>query len=117
MGSSLLLALAVMQFSAPPASAAPPALVSLTFDGGSISQYNLGYLQALQPHGAKARSSSTPARWATSANFMTWTQLATLDSAGNDIGGKTVNATNLTTDPNPSAQVCNDRAATTAARL
>src|SRR5439155_16561138 len=29
----------------------------------------------------------------------------------NDIGGKTVNATNLTPDPNPTAQVCNDRTA------
>jgi peptidoglycan/xylan/chitin deacetylase (PgdA/CDA1 family) len=27
---------------------------SLTFDGGTISQYNLGYLQALQPHGVNA---------------------------------------------------------------
>ena len=42
---------------------------------------------------------------------MTWTQLGTLASAGNDIGGKSVNATNLTTDPSPTTQVCNDRAA------
>jgi peptidoglycan/xylan/chitin deacetylase (PgdA/CDA1 family) len=111
MGSSVLLALAVVQISAPPASAAPPALVSLTFDGGSISQYNLAYLQALAPHAAKATFLVNSGTVGASANFMTWTQLGTLNSAGDDIGGKTVNATNLTTDPNPSAQVCNDRAA------
>jgi Chitobiase/beta-hexosaminidase C-terminal domain len=42
---------------------------------------------------------------------MTWAQLSTLSAAGNDIGGKTVNSTNLKTDPNPTAQVCDDRAA------
>ena len=85
--------------------------VSLTFDNGTVSQYTLGYLQALQPHGATRRSSSTRGRLACRANIMTWAQLSTLAGAGNDIGGKTVNATNLTTDPNPTAQVCNDRTA------
>ena len=42
---------------------------------------------------------------------MTWTQVQALASAGNDIGGKTVDSANLTTDPNPTAQVCNDRQA------
>ena len=40
---------------------------------------------------------------------MTWSQLQTIASAGNDIGGKSKSA-NLTTDPNPTTQVCNDRA-------
>src|SRR6266516_2502483 len=40
---------------------------------------------------------------------MTWTQVTSLASAGNDVGGKTVSSANLTTDPNPTSQVCNDR--------
>ena len=42
---------------------------------------------------------------------MTWTQVQALAAAGNDIGGKTVSSANLTTDSNPTAQVCNDRQA------
>jgi peptidoglycan/xylan/chitin deacetylase (PgdA/CDA1 family) len=85
--------------------------VSLTFDNGSISQYTLAYQQALQPHGANATFLVNSGTVGASGNFMSWAQLGTLAGAGNDIGGKTVNATNLTTDPNPTAQVCNDRAA------
>ena len=85
--------------------------VSLTFDNGTISQYTLGYQQALQPHGAHATFFVNSGNVSVSSNIMTWAQLGTLAGAGNDIGGKTVNATNLTTDPNPTAQVCNDRAA------
>ena len=112
-GSSLLLVFGLMQFFATPSQAAAPIRVSLTFDGNTISQYNLGYLQALQPHGAHGTffiQSGTVVN-GTSANFMSWSQLATIAGNGNDIGGKGVNATNLTTDPNPTAQVCNDRTA------
>jgi peptidoglycan/xylan/chitin deacetylase (PgdA/CDA1 family) len=109
--SSGLLALGLMQLVTPPASAATQTLVSLTFDGGSITQYNLGYVQALQPHGANATFFVNSGTVGASGNFMSWAQLGTLAGAGNDIGGKSVNATNLTTDPNPGAQVCNDRAA------
>jgi peptidoglycan/xylan/chitin deacetylase (PgdA/CDA1 family) len=84
--------------------------VSLTFDNGTVSQYNLGYLQALQPHRANATFFVNSGTVSVSANIMTWAQLGTLAAAGNDIGGKTVNSTNLTTDPNPTGQVCNDRA-------
>ncbi len=84
--------------------------ISLTFDNGTISQYNVGYLQALQPHGANASFFVNSGTISASANTMTWAQLSTLAAVGNDIGGKTVNSTNLTTDPNPTTQVCNDRA-------
>ena len=93
------------------AAAATQTAVSLTFDNGAISQYTLGYQQALQPHNAKATFFVNSGTVGSSGNFMSWAQLGTLAGAGNDIGGKTVNATNLTTDPNPTAQVCNDRAA------
>jgi peptidoglycan/xylan/chitin deacetylase (PgdA/CDA1 family) len=85
--------------------------VSLTFDNGTVSQYTLGYLQALQPHGAPATFLVNSGNVGVSSAIMTWAQLKTLAGAGNDIGGKTVNATNLTTDPNPTAQVCDDRQA------
>src|SRR6266567_7508377 len=101
----------LMQFVAPPAGAATQSLMSLTFDGNTISQYNLGYLQALQPHGAHGTFFIQSGTVGGSGNFMSWTQLGTVTAGGNDIGGKTVNATNLTTDPNPTAQVCNDRTA------
>jgi peptidoglycan/xylan/chitin deacetylase (PgdA/CDA1 family) len=93
------------------APAATQTVVSLTFDNGSISQYTLGYQQALQPHGATATFLVNSGNVGQGANFVSWAQLGTLAGAGNDIGGKTTNATNLTTDPNPTAQVCNDRAA------
>src|SRR2546430_16211293 len=95
----------------PAARAAVQTTVSLTFDNGTISQYTLAYQQALQPHNAHATFFVNSGTVGSSANFMSWTQLGTLASAGNDIGGKSVNSQNLTTDPNPTAQVCNDRAA------
>src|SRR5215468_4856451 len=98
-------------FIASPASAAPgPISVSLTFDDGGVSQYTLGYLDALQPHGAHATffvNSGTPGTGA----FMSWAQLQQLQAAGNAIGGKSVNALDLTTLDPASArhQVCDDR--------
>jgi len=96
---------------APQAAAVSVTKVSLTFDNNTISQYTLAYQQALQPHNAHATFFVNSGTVGSSANFMSWTQLGTLASAGNDIGGKSVNSQNLTTDPNPTAQVCNDRAA------
>jgi peptidoglycan/xylan/chitin deacetylase (PgdA/CDA1 family) len=110
-GSSGLLVVALIQIAPAPAGAATTSAVSLTFDGNTISQYNLGYLQALQPHGAHGTFFIQSGTVGSSANFMSWAQLATVAGAGNDIGGKSVNATNLTTDPNPTPQVCNDRSA------
>lgn len=96
---------------AAPARALGSTYVSLEFDNGAISQYTLGYLQALQPHSVKATFFVSSGTVGASGNFMTWSQLGALEDDGHDIGGKSVNATNLTTDPNPTAQVCNDRAA------
>ena len=84
--------------------------VALTFDNGTVGQYTLGYLKALQPHNADASFYVNSATIGASANSMTWAQLADLAAAGNDIGGKTA-STNLTTDPDPTSQICNDRAA------
>src|SRR4029079_6708283 len=81
----------------------------LTFDGDAVSQYTLGYSQALKPHGATATYFVNSGTVSVGTNFMTWAQLQALAAAGSDIGGKSVNSTNLTTDSNPTAQVCDDR--------
>jgi hypothetical protein len=107
--SCVALIASTMAFLAPYSQAAEATKVSLTFDNGNRSQYTLGYLQALQPHGATATFFVKSGTISEDSGFMTWAQLGMLAGAGNDIGGKSVNATNLTTDPDPTAQVCNDR--------
>ena len=102
------LVLGLLTFSIP-ASAAGPVVVSLTFDDNTISQYNLAYLQALKPHNAHATFFVKSGSVGTGGSNMSWAQVTTLAGDGNDVGGKTLNATNLTTDPDPSTQVCQDR--------
>src|SRR6266566_8321441 len=90
--------------------ATTPTVVSLTFDNDTISEYTLGYQQALQPHGVNATfyvNSGTVGRTTT----MSWSQLSTLAAAGSEIGGKTVDGTNLTTltTQQQIAEICNDR--------
>ncbi|MCU1657214.1 MAG: Alkaline phosphatase [Pseudonocardiales bacterium] len=108
---AICLPLGLVVASTAPAAALPQTTVVLDFDGNTISQYTLGYLQALQPHGVNGTFFVNSGTVGGSVNFMSWSQVTTLAGAGNDIGGKTVNASNLTTDANPTAQVCNDRAA------
>ena len=78
--------------------ASGPAVVSLTFDNGSKSQYDLAYPQ-LTSHGVHATFFVNSGTITTTqgSNFMTWSKLQELQAAGNDVGGKTVNASNLTT--------------------
>ena len=91
--------------------ASGPSVVSLTFDNGTKSQYDLAYPQ-LTSHGAHATFFVNSGTITTNqgANFMTWSKLQELQAAGNDVGGKTVNASNLTTLSTTYAtnQVCND---------
>lgn len=97
----------------PAASAATtPTAVSLTFDNGAISQYTLGYQQALQPHGVNATfyvSSGSVGN----ASKMSWPQLSALAAAGSEIGGKTVDGTSLTSlsTAQQVSEICNDRQA------
>jgi peptidoglycan/xylan/chitin deacetylase (PgdA/CDA1 family) len=85
-------------------------VVALTFDNDTLSSYTLGYQQALQPSGVNGTfyvNSGTVGRSAT----MSWAQLATLAGSGSEIGGKTVDGTNLTTlsSSQQIAEICNDR--------
>ena len=95
--------------------AATTTVVTLTFDNNTISQYTLGYAQALQPHGAGATFYVNSGTVGSSKNFISWAQLAVLAAAGNEIGGKTVDGkVNLktTTDLQTKIdEVCNDRQA------
>lgn len=95
------------------ASAARSTTVALNFDGNTVSQFNLGYQQALQPQGVNASFyvNSGTVSGGTSTKFMSWSQLSTLAGAGNEIGGKTVDGTNLTplTAQQQVAEICNDR--------
>ena len=96
----------------PLALAATQTVVSLTFDNGAVSEYTLGYQQALQPHGV-AGTFFVNSGTVGGKNFVSWAQLSTLATAGNEIGGKTVDgAVNLktTTDYQTKVnEVCNDR--------
>ena len=95
--------------------AATTTVVTLTFDNNTISQYTLGYTQALQPHGAPCDVLRQQRHVGGSKNFLSWAQLTSLAAAGNEIGGKTVDGkVNLktTTDLQTKIdEVCNDRQA------
>ena len=63
--------------------------VTLAFDDGGISQYTLGYEQALQPHGAHATFFVNSGIVGSTPKFISWSQLAQMEANGNDIGSKT----------------------------
>ncbi len=105
-----LLASVLIPLAPSASSAAGQTVVSLEFDDASASQYTLGYTRALQPHAVNATFFVKSGTVGGTGN-MTWTQVTSLASAGNDVGGKTVNSANLTTDADPTSQVCNDRQA------
>ena len=97
----------------PAAIAATGTTVSLTFDNNTLSQYTLGFQQALQPAGVTATFYVSSGSVATtpSTKYMTWSQLSSLAAAGNDIGGKTVDNTSLTSMSTAQqiSEICNDR--------
>jgi peptidoglycan/xylan/chitin deacetylase (PgdA/CDA1 family) len=78
------------------ASAQTPTVVSLNFDNDTYSEYTLGYTDALQPAGVDATFYINSGTIGTS-NHLTWSEVQSLSAAGDDIGGKTVDGTNLTT--------------------
>src|SRR5712691_12029204 len=98
---------------APAARSATGTIVSLAFDNNTLSQYTLGYQQALQPHGVNATFyvSSGSVSNSSSTKYMSWSQLSTLAAGGNEIGGKTVDGTSLTTlsTAQQISEICNDR--------
>lgn len=91
------------------ASAQTPTVVSLNFDNDTYSEYTLGYTDALQPAGVAATFYINSGTIGTS-NHLTWSEVQSLSAAGDDIGGKTVDGTNLTTltTQQQISEICND---------
>jgi peptidoglycan/xylan/chitin deacetylase (PgdA/CDA1 family) len=88
----------------------PPTTVSLTFDDGYTKQYE-NALPALSAHGLHGTFFIISGEIETSSQYMTWAQLHTLASAGNEVGGHGVLHEKLTTLTPAEAkrEVCNDR--------
>jgi peptidoglycan/xylan/chitin deacetylase (PgdA/CDA1 family) len=113
MAFSVLIAASGALVAIPPAAAATGTTVALNFDNNTLSQYTLGYQQALQPHGVSATFyvSSGSVATGSSTKYISWSQLSALQTAGTDVGGKTVDNTSLTpmTASQQVAEICNDR--------
>jgi peptidoglycan/xylan/chitin deacetylase (PgdA/CDA1 family) len=92
---------------APPAGAVTPTYVSLEFDDAAVSQYTLGWQQALQPHRATGTFFTPTLMNGGSSNFLTVTQISALAAAGNEFGGKAY-GTSLVNDTSAQAEVCNN---------
>ena len=101
----------VLTVSTTPANAVGPVVISLTFDDGLSSQYQLAPM--LASRGVRAtfylNTGMIPAN---PAGRMTWTNARALADAGHEIGGHTLTHADLTTLSAAEArrQVCNDRA-------
>jgi peptidoglycan/xylan/chitin deacetylase (PgdA/CDA1 family) len=93
--------------------AAAPTIVSLSFDDGTSDQ--LAASQILNQRGLKATFFIISGRIGTGAYYMTVDDLRSLQAAGHEIGGHTIDHLDLTTLSTSAAQheVCDDRAALT----
>ena len=109
-GASVILAAALIPLFARATTAATSIVVSLNFDNNASNQYYLGFQDALQPAGVNATFYINSGTIGTS-NKLSWSQVSSLAAAGNDIGGKTVDGTNLTTltAQQQVSEICNDR--------
>ena len=94
-----------------PATAATNTVVSLTFDDGQSSQYST--IPMLQSRGMRGTYYINSALVGSSSYYMTWSQIHDIGAAGNEIGGHTLNHTDLTKVGLTTAQheVCDDRQA------
>lgn len=90
--------------------AATTTVVSLNFDNSLSNEYTLGFQNALQPASVDATFFVNSGVVGTS-NHVTWPQLSSLAAAGDEIGGKTVDGTNLTTlsAQQQVSEICTDR--------
>jgi peptidoglycan/xylan/chitin deacetylase (PgdA/CDA1 family) len=107
---SVILATAWISVTTPATSASTSTVVSLNFDNNVANEYYLGFQDALQPAGVAATFYVNSGTIGTS-NKLSWSELSSLAAAGDDIGGKTVDGTNLTTltSQQQVSEICNDR--------
>ena len=89
--------------------AAGQTIVSITFDDGSADQYQ--GLAALNAHGMHATYFLNSPKISGDSDFMTWSQIADLAAAGNEIAGHTAYHADLPfIDPTEAQrQICYDR--------
>ena len=108
--AALMLAGACLLAAGRAASAQSPVEVSLNFDNDTYSEYTLGYSDALQPANVAATFYVNSGTIGTS-NHLTWPEVTSLASAGDDIGGKTTDGINLTTlsAAQQVSEICGDR--------
>ena len=112
LATALVLAVTSLTLVAPPAGAAPndpPTVVSLTFDDGNSDQMAAAaIMKARNMPGTFYINSGAIGM----SGFLTRDQLTTLAADGHEIGGHTLNHTDLTTLPTDEArrQICLDRA-------
>ena len=109
---AFVLAISSIAFLGPPANAAPddpPTIVSLTFDDGNSDQ--LAAAAIMKSHGMPGTFYVNSGAVGMSG-FLTLAQLNALRTDGHEIGGHTLNHTDLTTLPTEEArrQICLDRA-------
>jgi peptidoglycan/xylan/chitin deacetylase (PgdA/CDA1 family) len=103
------LLLALLLLAVPARAAAAPTVVSLTFDDGTATEYQVRPM--LSDHGMHATFYVNSSRLGTDSYYMTWAQVDNLAADGNEIGGHTAYHIDLTqTDPTEAKrEVCNDR--------
>lgn len=103
--------LSIWAIPAPPAAASTPAVVTLGFDDGTVDQFTNGF-PILAAHGMHATFFvNTGPILAGDPAHMTWADLHALFSAGNDIGGHTIDHADLKPLSVAAAEheVCDDR--------
>ena len=94
-----------------PAVAATPAVVTIGFDDGTVDQFDNGF-PILRSHGMHATFFvNTGAIVAGDPAHLSWSNLATMAAAGNEITGHTTNHVNIQPLPvaDAEAEVCGDR--------
>src|SRR5436305_13489067 len=95
LAATVLLAVTSLTAAAPVAAASTPAVVTLGFDDGTVDQFTNGF-PILAAHGMHATFFvNTGPILAGDAAHMTWADLHALFSAGNDIGGHTIDHADL----------------------
>ncbi|HSL10934.1 MAG TPA: chitobiase/beta-hexosaminidase C-terminal domain-containing protein, partial [Actinomycetota bacterium] len=89
-----------------------PTHVAMTWDDGTISQYELGFKRAFEPHGVHTTFYVNSGTLGRDARYMTWADAAAVEASGSEIGGHTydhvivkgLDATSM------NHQICDDRA-------
>ena len=109
--ATLMTSASIWATSAPPAAASTPVVVTLGFDDGTVDQFTHGF-PILAAHGMHATFFvNTGPILAGDPAHMTWADLHTLFSAGNEIAGHTIDHADLKplTVAAAEHEVCDDR--------